>query len=221
MRDDAAELEYVQGQIARLRAIGNPSARDASTLRELLRTRHKIQKRAAKRWSAEPDPEPTGERSDLARRLLEQGAADEPHPPADQVVWRQREPQPPAPHVPDPLTPVHTAQEPTSVPDTPRLPESPLAWRAERETERKRLEEIADDRSGLKTEAEARRFDAVLAEEASGLGRPELAEDVEFARFTAAARRLARPRLQRPGKRTAPHLLARVRAAPTPAPDGG
>jgi hypothetical protein len=146
MGDDAAELEYVQGQIARLRAIGDPSARDASTLRELLRTRHKIQKRAAKRSSAEPDPEPTGERSDLARRLLEQGAANEPHPPADQVVWRQRETQPPAPHVPDPPTPAHTAQEPTSAPDTPRLPESLLAWRAERETERKRLEEIADER---------------------------------------------------------------------------
>jgi hypothetical protein len=68
-QSEDAELEYLEEQIARIRAIEEPTPQQLSTLREAMRARNEIERQAAQRRAPLPAPK-DGEPSDLAKRLL-------------------------------------------------------------------------------------------------------------------------------------------------------
>ena len=87
---EASERAYLEQQIARIRAIEEPTAKQITTLREAMRGLEDIEKRATRRAPRRPEPEPEDveERKELCYRLLFANGAGGPVLPA---WWSKRD----------------------------------------------------------------------------------------------------------------------------------
>jgi hypothetical protein len=117
---EAADREYVESQLARLRAIKQPTAKEVTALREMLRVRDDLDRRAAEREPTKPDPD-KAERSDLAKRLL--AAADEPDPPPPEPETAR--PSPAAIEALRSRAPLRSERQPRPDPRPPAAPAPP------------------------------------------------------------------------------------------------
>jgi hypothetical protein len=138
MGNEAEDRAYLERQVARIRAIEEPTAKQLSTMQQALRNLHDLDKRAEEKGD-QPAPKDDGP-SDLAQRLL--AAADEPGPPpappidapppdANARAHRPREASTEA--EPERARALASTPPPAPDPTPPPLPDWLAAWKAERE----------------------------------------------------------------------------------------